>query len=42
MLRVNDSNRLEEVHLLHLSDNHADEQFFKKEVQKIVGVPVYV
>ena len=42
MLRVNDSSRLEEVHLLHLSDNHADEQLFKKEVQKIVGVPVYV
>ena len=33
---------LQEVHLLHLSDEHSDEKLFKKMMQEAVGVPVYV
>lgn len=37
-----DKSRLREVHLLHLSESRSDAELFKREVQKIVGVPVYV
>jgi len=33
---------LKEVHLLHLSDDHSDEEQFKKQMAEAVGVPVYV
>lgn len=37
-----DKSCLREVHLLHLSESRSDAELFKREVQKIVGVPVYV
>ena len=37
-----DKSCLREVYLLHLSDSRSDAERFKREVQKIVGVPVYV
>lgn len=33
---------LEEVHLLHLSDRNSDAEYFKQEVAKVTGVPVYI
>lgn len=33
---------LKEVHLIHLSDSHADAEKFKKQVASTVGVPVYI
>jgi len=41
-IAVNDWPLLKEVHLLHLSDRHADEDDFKDRVQRATGVPVYV
>jgi len=35
-------NSLDEVHLLHLSNEHSDEELFKKMMVEAVGVPVYV
>jgi len=34
--------KLVEVHLIHLSDGNSSESYFKEEVQKVCGVPVYV
>ena len=39
---ANDMSRVEQIHLLHLSDNSADAIRFKNEIQKLVGRPVYV
>lgn len=41
-LRANDLSSLEEIWLLHLSDENSNAKRFKKEVQEIAGVPVYV
>jgi len=40
--RLNDMSRIEEIHLLHLSDSNSDEEAFKSKVQKVTGVPVFV
>jgi phosphoribosyl 1,2-cyclic phosphodiesterase len=42
MIRANEWNILQEIHLIHLSDGNSDEALFKTEVQKLTGVPVYV
>lgn len=42
LLRANDLNRLQEIHLLHLSDANSDEERMKREIQELTGVPVYV
>lgn len=34
--------KLKEVHLLHLSDRHSDEERFKRMAQEALGIPVYV
>lgn len=41
-LQANDLSRVEEIHLLHLSDQNSDEQLFKRRVQEVTGKPVYV
>lgn len=42
LLRANDTGRVREINLLHMSDGNSDAARFKTEVQKITGVPVYV
>lgn len=41
-LKANDLSKVEEIHLLHLSDSNSDEKLFKKEVQATTGKVVYV
>lgn len=41
-LKENTGPELEEVWLLHLSDENSDERLIKQSIQRIVGVPVYV
>lgn len=41
-LHVADLSRLQAVYLLHLSDSNSNAEDFKKRIQKITGVPVYV
>jgi len=41
-IAANDMSKLESVHLMHLSAASSDAKRFKKEIQAIVGVPVYV
>lgn len=41
-LKVNDTTRLRQVYLLHLSDNNSDEETFKGLVQEETGAEVYV
>lgn len=37
-----DLSTAKEIHLLHLSDNHSDEELFVQEIQRQTGVPTYV
>lgn len=41
-LKANDLSQLREIHLLHISDKNGDKERFKKEIQAITGIPVYV
>ncbi|MBL1228180.1 MBL fold metallo-hydrolase [Enterococcus sp. BWB1-3] len=41
-IKTNKSHKLQEIWLLHLSDSNSDEALFKKETQKLTGVPVYI
>ena len=41
MLAANDLSRVREIHLLHLSGDHADPERFKSEIEKLTGIPVY-
>ncbi len=42
LIKRNKGTRLQEVWLLHLSDSNSDEALFKKETQRLTGVPVYI
>ena len=39
---ANDLSRLREIYLLHLSDGNSNAQLFKKEIEKLTGIPVTV
>ncbi len=38
----NDLSKLREIHLIHISKSNSDKQDFKRRVQAVVGVPVFV
>ncbi|MBQ9346345.1 MAG: MBL fold metallo-hydrolase [Oscillibacter sp.] len=42
MLQANDLSRVQQIYLLHLSDNNSEEQRMKEAVQRLTGVEVYV
>lgn len=41
-LKANDLSKVQEIHLMHLSNTNSDEKRFKKEVQELTGKPVYI
>lgn len=41
-LMANDLSKVQEIHLLHLSDNNSDEKRFKQEIQALTGKLVFV
>ncbi|WP_438310884.1 MBL fold metallo-hydrolase [Sporosarcina sp. FA9] len=41
-LKANDLSRVQEIHLLHLSNTNSDEEMFKKAVQEVTGKLVFV
>lgn len=41
-IKANKSDKLQEIHLLHLSDSNSIALEFKKKAQRIAGVPVYI
>ena len=40
-LKANDLSKTREIHLLHLSESHSDEERFVREVQEATGIPTY-
>jgi phosphoribosyl 1,2-cyclic phosphodiesterase len=40
--KVNDLSKVQEIYLLHLSDNNSDEERFKREIMELTGKVVYV
>ena len=40
--KANDMSKVQEIHLLHLSDGNSDAKMFQSEIQKITGRPVYI
>lgn len=40
-LKANDLQKVREIHLLHLSRDNADPDYFKSKIEKTVGKPVY-
>lgn len=41
-LSANDLSKVQEIWLLHLSDNNSDAAHFKKEIMELTGKPVYI
>lgn len=41
-IRANDMSRVQEIWLIHLSDNNSDEGLFKRELQELTGRPIYI
>ncbi len=41
-LKANDLSRVQEIHLLHLSDGNSDAERFKKEIMELTGKPTYI
>lgn len=41
-LKANDLGQVREVHLIHLSDGNSDAERFKREIEELIGKPVYV
>lgn len=41
-LTANDLSQVQEIWLLHLSDNNGDARRFKREIQELTGKPVYI
>ena len=41
-LKANDLSQVQEIHLIHLSDQNSHAKLFKEEIQKISGKPVYI
>ena len=40
--RDNDLSKVREIHLLHLSQGNADPEYFRSEIEKLTGKPVYI
>lgn len=41
MLKANDLSQVQEIHLLHLSDQNSAAELFKQEIQDLTGKPVF-
>jgi phosphoribosyl 1,2-cyclic phosphodiesterase len=40
-LKANDLRKVENIHLVHLSNGNSDMARFKREIQRLTGIPVY-
>jgi len=40
--RANDTSKVNEIHLIHMSGNNSDIELFKSEIQAVTGKPVYI
>ena len=42
LLKANDLSKLQEIHLIHLSNNNSNATHIKNSIQETTGVPVYI
>lgn len=42
MLRANDLSRLQQIYLIHMSNDNSDEYEFKERIQRLTGAEVYI
>lgn len=42
MLRANDLSRLQQIYLIHMSNDNSDEAAFKERIQRLTGAEVYI
>ncbi len=40
--RTNDCSKIKQIHLIHISSNNGDKEFFKSEIQALTGKEVYI
>jgi phosphoribosyl 1,2-cyclic phosphodiesterase len=40
-LRLNDLSRVTQIHLIHISRDNGDPDFFQKEIQELTGIPTF-
>jgi phosphoribosyl 1,2-cyclic phosphodiesterase len=41
-LKANDLSKVHSIYLLHLSRDNADPEYFRSEIEKLTGKPVYI
>ena len=42
LLKANDLSKVKEIHLIHLSDSNSDAEGFRRTIEDMTGIPVYI
>lgn len=42
LLKANDLSKVKEIHLIHLSDSNSDAEEFRRTIEDMTKIPVYI